>query len=110
MQDALSKINIPENPNRITDQSGKFEFKAFSLPASDYTEGKLTQVFSNTDGTATAVYVSKLHAQPENKTLNEARGFVVADYQDYLEKSWNNELKAKYPVKIDEKTLKSMTR
>jgi len=110
LQDALGKINIPENPNRITDQSGRFEFKAFSLPASAYSEGKPTKVFTNTDGTATVVYVSKLHTQPENKTLNEARGFVVADYQDYLEKNWNDELKTKYPVKINDKTLKSITK
>jgi peptidyl-prolyl cis-trans isomerase SurA len=108
--DALDKINIPENPNRITEQSGKFEFKAFSLPAASYSEGKLTPVFANTDGTATAVYVSKLHPQAENKALAEARGFVVADYQDYLEKNWNNELKAKYPVKVNEKTLKSIVK
>jgi peptidyl-prolyl cis-trans isomerase SurA len=40
----------------------------------------------------------KIDAQP--KTLLEAKGLVTADYQNYLEKQWIEELKKKYPVKI----------
>ena len=40
--------------------------------------------------------------------LIEVRGFVVADYQDKLEKEWVSQLKKKYPVSINETTLKSL--
>lgn len=38
------------------------------------------------------------------KTLKEARGYVVADYQDQLEKQWITELKREYSVEINQKT------
>jgi len=42
---------------------------------------------------------------PAPKQLDEARGLVTADYQNYLEKQWIKQLKEKYPVKIDESIL-----
>lgn len=47
---------------------------------------------------------------PTPKTLNEARGYAVADYQDYLEKQWVEKLRAEYPVKVDEKVFQSMVK
>lgn len=46
--------------------------------------------------------------RPEPKTLDEARGLVTADYQNYLEKQWIEELKAKYPVAISEEVLSTL--
>lgn len=48
--------------------------------------------------------------EPTVKTLAEARGYVIADYQDYLESSWVTELLKMYPVKVDDKVLKSITK
>lgn len=42
---------------------------------------------------------------PTNKTFKESRGLVISDYQSYLEKEWIEELKAKYKVRTDQKTL-----
>ncbi len=39
--------------------------------------------------------------EPGPKELNDARGLVTADYQNYLEKEWIKELRNKYPVKIN---------
>ncbi|MGA1582074.1 MAG: peptidylprolyl isomerase [Saprospiraceae bacterium] len=47
-----------------------------------------------------------LPAQP--KELDEARGFVVADYQDYLESSWVKALKSKYEVVVNKQILESL--
>lgn len=44
------------------------------------------------------------------KSLKEARGYVVADYQDYLEKQWVNELQKSYSVVVDDSVLKSIIR
>lgn len=46
--------------------------------------------------------------EPTTKTLEEAKGYVIADYQDYLEKEWIAELNKKYEVKVDKKVLKSL--
>ena len=53
------------------------------------------------------VYVNKLLA-PEPKRLNEAKGLITADYQNYLEKMWLDELRAKYVVVIKEEVFNSM--
>jgi peptidyl-prolyl cis-trans isomerase SurA len=39
------------------------------------------------------------------KTLEEARGYVVADYQDFLEKGWVKSLEAEFPVVINKDVL-----
>ncbi len=45
---------------------------------------------------------------PEPKPLNESRGLVTAAYQDQLEKDWIKELRAKYPVKVEQDVLYSI--
>ena len=45
---------------------------------------------------------------PSQKSLDDARGLVTADYQDYLEKEWIKSLREKYPVKVNEKVLKKV--
>ncbi len=46
--------------------------------------------------------------RPEPKTLNEARGLYVSDYQKYLEENWIKELRAKYKITVNKKLLKSI--
>ena len=45
---------------------------------------------------------------PDPKALNVARGLVTAAYQDQLEKDWIKELRAKYPVKVEQDVLYSI--
>ena len=44
------------------------------------------------------------------KTLRESRGYVIADYQDYLEQKWIIELKQRFAYKLNEDVLKSLTK
>jgi peptidyl-prolyl cis-trans isomerase SurA len=39
------------------------------------------------------------------KTMSEARGYIVADYQDYLERKWVSKLRNKYTVEINRDVL-----
>jgi peptidyl-prolyl cis-trans isomerase SurA len=43
---------------------------------------------------------------PGPLTFEEARASVISDYQTFVEKNWITELRAKYPVKINEKGKK----
>ena len=45
---------------------------------------------------------------PATKTLQEARGYAVADYQDFLEKQWVEELKEEYRIKVNRKVFESL--
>ncbi len=42
------------------------------------------------------------------KSLSEARGYVVADYQDFLEEEWMQTLKREFDVKIFQEVLSSL--
>ncbi|MCF8299022.1 MAG: peptidylprolyl isomerase [Saprospiraceae bacterium] len=59
------------------------------------------------DGKIVFVVVREL-ISPEPKLLNEAKGLVTADYQNYLEKEWIKQLKAKYPVNVDRAVFDSI--
>lgn len=45
---------------------------------------------------------------PEPKTLEEARGLYLSDYQNYLEQKWLKELHKRYKVKVNKRVLKSV--
>jgi peptidyl-prolyl cis-trans isomerase SurA len=56
------------------------------------------------DGRVNQVRV-KAVLPPGYKTLAEARGQATSDYQNYLEKQWITELRAAYPVKVNQAEL-----
>lgn len=45
---------------------------------------------------------------PEPKSLNDARGLYVSDYQKYIEENWIKNLRAKYKIKVNKKLLKTI--
>jgi len=45
---------------------------------------------------------------PVQKTLDEARGYVTSDFQTFLEEKWVANLRKKYDLIINEKTLKAL--
>lgn len=53
-------------------------------------------------------YYVKGIVAPEPKMLKEAKGMVTSDYQNYLEKEWIRELRAKYPVTVNEEIVKTL--
>jgi len=61
---------------------------------------------ANFDSEVTFIRGDKI--QPEPKTLDEARGLYVSDYQKYLEEKWIKELRAKYKVSVNKKLLKTV--
>jgi len=52
-------------------------------------------------GDTKSFVILKKMRPPEPKELNESRGQITSDYQNYLEKEWIKELKQKYPVEVD---------
>lgn len=55
------------------------------------------------------VIIDKVEA-PRAKELEECRGLVISDYQNYLEKKWLIDLKTKYPVSVNEAELNKMVK
>ena len=47
---------------------------------------------------------------PEPKELHEAKGYVIADYQDHLEKEWVETLRGKYKVRVKDEVFESLVK
>lgn len=84
--------------------SGRFEIKVLqSAGHTVFLPGKCSPIIKNTmDNSFSFIYVLEMGASGTLRSFDEARGFVVNDYQQTLEEIWVNELKKKYPVKINE--------
>ena len=57
------------------------------------------------DQSVSFAYVLDVYHDRSPRNFHDARGFVINDYQNWLEDQWINQLKKKYPVRIEEKVL-----
>ena len=82
------------------------------MPGSPKTETPLTGTFSpvikNTDGTVVLIKFLTLYGADMQRSFSEARGLVINDYQNVLEKQWVKALRNKYPLKITETVCNEM--
>ncbi|MFN7117066.1 MAG: peptidylprolyl isomerase [Saprospiraceae bacterium] len=103
-EEVLNKYNTQEK-NLVTVEERTMERK--SNMNSMWNAGETGTLQLNRDGSATFSKVAKV-LPPGLKTLKEARGYVIADYQDYLEKKWIEALQKQYQVNINTKVLNNL--
>lgn len=60
-----------------------------------------TPVAAGSEGAAVFTYIIRVHPAGEQRSFDEARGFVINDYQHVLEEKWITDLKKKYPVTVN---------
>ncbi len=117
-QDALAALKsgkafrqlVEEKNNEIQIDSARYELSQIngttnSFPANADSYSSITK---NSDGTATFVKYLKLYEPNQQRSFDEARGLVINDYQNILEQKWLEELKKKYPVKVNEALVKTL--
>lgn len=95
---------------RALADSGRYEYAQLPVKAgTDLVPGLFTPVETNeNDGSASFCYILKKYPGEEQRSFDEARGLVINDYQLLLEEKWINQLKKKYPVKVNEILIKSL--
>ncbi len=100
--DILKEVNS-DTAKVLSIESGKFSKKDNSLiDTIAWTPGISKDITVN--GGIVFVNIRRI-LKPEPKTLNEARGLITADYQNYLEKDWIRYLRSKYPVVVNNEVL-----
>jgi len=104
-QNILTKLNKKEET--LTSKNTILEKDATEFVKSlKWEKGSIAQE-KNLNGSVKVVHVDKI-LQPENKELEETRGYVISDYQDYLENVWISKLRKKYPVKVNQDIFKAL--
>jgi len=74
-------------------------------------EGLITEPKGSTsDNSASFAYIIKLYPGTTPRSYADAKGLVINDYQAEVEGRWMQELRAKYPVKVNTALLEEMIR
>jgi peptidyl-prolyl cis-trans isomerase SurA len=98
----LKEINVDTAKN-MKIESGKYSRKENKfIDAANWTPG-LSDDIPSTPGVV-IVNIKKV-LPPEIKTLNEARGLITNDYQNFLERIWVEYLRQKYTVSVNKDVL-----
>ena len=104
----MNLVNTSED--KIAADSSRFEVSQIPNPAKQVLQpGTVTSPLLNkSDNTASFAYIIRNYNKTEPRSFVDARGLVINDYQVELEKNWVNQLKKKYPVRINEKVLNNL--
>ena len=99
-----------ESDGRIQSDSGRYEVQQLQLPAGTAVAAGLVTapVVNSGDNTASFVKILQLFPADQQRSFEEAKGLVINEYQNFLEEKWIEELKKKYPVKVNEVVFKSL--
>ena len=73
----------------------------------EWKKGVENEIRSTVDNNIVLVKILDLR-KPEEKTLREAKGLVMSDYQMELEKEWIEHLRQKYSYSVNEKVLQKV--
>lgn len=107
MDEIVRIVNGEGAQDKLSMREGRFEQNRFKFKM-PFKAGKYMPYQKEKDGSFTMLMVDEVYNQSSQKSLKEARGYVISEYQDYLEKQWHEELMSKYPVKINQSVLKSV--
>ncbi|MGS2727830.1 peptidylprolyl isomerase [Psychroserpens sp. BH13MA-6] len=103
IEDILTNLNVGDEMN-VLPTKGVFEKGDAILPENFEFEEGISKIYNHND----AYHVFKVHSvMPEGqKTLDESKGKVVSDYQNYIEENWVNSLNERFDVDINSSVLK----
>ncbi|MBN1650381.1 MAG: peptidylprolyl isomerase [Bacteroidales bacterium] len=97
-QDSLNPIPI----EHLLVESGKTVYDQYK-----WKKGAVVQLIDENGEQQGLIYFSAILPKTD-KELNETRGKVIADYQNYLEKLWLKDLKHRYKVRVNKKVYRKL--
>ncbi|BAO74276.1 peptidylprolyl isomerase [Winogradskyella sp. PG-2] len=105
-EDEITKTLNTENKQNVIFTKGIFDAKDPKLPANFVMKNGVSKVYQHNEAFHVINVKSILPAG--NKTLDEARGSVINDYQTEIEANWINDLQDRFSVEVNQKTLKAI--
>ena len=105
IEDIKKTVNTSDTDNAIFSEE---EVIKGEDAIADNLSGKKGEIVSiNENDYITLIKVNEVIA-PRTKTFEETKGKVINDFQEDLEKKWLGELRKKYTVEVNKKTLKKI--
>ena len=103
-------IIADKSNNHVQADSGRYELSQMPGGAliNSPQPGLFSPVIKNTDGTIVLLQFLKIYGEGMQRSFPEARGLVINEYQNVLERKWVQTLRNKYPVKVNEAVFKQM--
>jgi peptidyl-prolyl cis-trans isomerase SurA len=107
-QDVVKKFNKKKDILSFTDETFE-KGKNKAIEPLGWKAATLGDNKQGTDKNWSFMKIEKIMPKM-SKTLKEARGYVVADYQEYLEKQWMDDLAKTYKVVVNKDVLDSIVK
>ena len=105
-EEEIKKALDTDNQKNIIFTKGVFNTNDPKLPANLKIEQGVSEIYSHNDAFHVIDVKSVLPAG--NKTLEEAKGNVINDYQTEIEANWINSLHKRFKVELNEKALEKV--
>ncbi|MEY3126540.1 MAG: hypothetical protein RL273_680, partial [Bacteroidota bacterium] len=106
--DTINSKHVLDIINKESELNLKVKMNKFEINQVSYLKNRSFTLGVNPifefEGKYYVIKVSEI-IKPMNKEFTEAKGTVTSDYQNFLEKSWMEELIKKYPIKIYSEVL-----
>lgn len=101
---------VSEMSEKIAADSSRFELSQLPNPTHlPFNAGTITSpVVNPADNSASFAYIIKPYTGTSPRSFAEAKGLVITDYQNEIEKKWVAELKKKYPVRVNQKLVNEL--
>lgn len=102
--------SVVNNYENVYADSSRFDIDQLPLKQKVWAEKGFQSVPErNDDGTSyTFIRIIDVYNQQQSKSFEEARGIVINDYQQELEKTWINNIRKQYAVTINEEVFKAL--
>ena len=99
-----------ESKGHVQADSGRYELS--QMPGGTIVNnpqpGMFSPVIKNSDGTVVILKFLKIYGDGMQRSFPEARGLVINEYQNVLERRWIESLRKRYPVKVNEAVFRQM--
>jgi peptidyl-prolyl cis-trans isomerase SurA len=107
----LSAKQVADSINNDSQLNIRLESSKYALETTSFLAGQtlkkgVNRIFEHAGKFYVIVVKEFLESQP--KTLVEARGAVIQDYQNHLEETWLNELRDKHIITVQSEVLYSL--
>jgi peptidyl-prolyl cis-trans isomerase SurA len=108
-EEIKAKLNKEGANAHVSTIEGKYEKGQYDVVDKIEWKAQLNPINKINDSSYQFILVKNI-VGPEPKSLKEAKGYIVSDYQEYLEKTWLAELRSKYPISVDENVFLSLVK